>query len=245
MDLFADGMECLTSPSSPCKAGETTFDLASEFPCTAGGTTFDLASEVKESTTKPLGKPLLYNVHSTLQTIPNEYVKTLAKAQAIPLALLLFNLDGNMNVGMILRTAVVFGCSTVYLVGKKRYDPRSTVGAKNYVTIHHIPSIDDPTTFFASHWLQPILLEQGGAPIESFSFAAQIKEATTKLPCIVLGCESTGIPKSWIDAKLGPIISISQMGVLRSLNVSIAASIILYEYIKQWRSATAAKLHLM
>ncbi len=216
---------------------------------------FALASEVKmpasayrDPTTKPFcstGKPLLYNVHSLLQPIPNDHVKQLAKAQAIPLAVLLFNLDGNMNVGMILRTAVVLGCSTIYLVGKKRYDPRSTVGAKNYITIHHIPSIDDPVTFFDSNKLQPILLEQGGEPLETFSFAPYIKTATTKMPTIVLGCESTGIPADWLAAKLGPTISISQMGVLRSLNVSIAASIFLYEYVKQWRSYSSAKLSLL
>jgi tRNA G18 (ribose-2'-O)-methylase SpoU len=221
---------------------------------------FMLACEVKQSsvenscpetkylrdpTTKPMGKPLLYNVHSTLQTIPNHHVKEFAKAQAIPLALLLFNLDGNMNVGMILRTAVVFGCSTVYLVGKKRYDPRSTVGAKNYITIHYVPSIDDPITFFDTKNLQPILLEQGGEPLETFSFAPYIKESTTKLPTIVLGCESKGIPSEWLSANLGPTISISQMGVLRSLNVSIAGSVILYEYMKQWREYSMAKLHLL
>lgn len=191
------------------------------------------------------GRPLLYNVHTTLQSIPNDHVKQLAKAQAIPLALLLFNLDGNMNVGMILRTAVVLGVSQVYIVGRKRYDARSTVGANHYLDLHFLKSIEDPLTFFKEKNLQPILLEQGGVPLETFSFTPYIKEATIKMPCIVLGCESTGIPKSWLDAKLGPIISISQMGVLRSLNVGIATSMILYEYMKQWRTATAAKLHIL
>lgn len=191
------------------------------------------------------GKPLLYNVHTILQEVPNENVKQLAKAQAIPLALLLFNLDGNMNVGMILRTAVVFGITKVYIVGRKRYDARSTVGAKHYLDLHFVPTIDDPVTFFHEHNLQPIMLEQGGEPLETFSFGSYIKNATTKMPCIVLGCESKGIPTSWLTSKLGPTISISQMGVLRSLNVSIAASIVLYEYMKQWREVTAAKLHLL
>jgi tRNA G18 (ribose-2'-O)-methylase SpoU len=219
--------------------------LASEVMAPKIKPTGDVSAYTNASPLCGLGKPLLYNVHSTLQPIPNDHVKQIAKAQAIPLSLLLFNLDGNMNVGMILRTAVVFGCSTVYLVGKKRYDPRSTVGAKNYITIHHVPCIDEPKKFFEENNLQPMLLEQGGHALETFSFAPYIKEATEKLPCIVLGCESTGIPKSWLDAKLGPVISISQMGVLRSLNVSIAASIFLYEYVKQWREHSAAKLHLL
>jgi tRNA G18 (ribose-2'-O)-methylase SpoU len=50
---------------------------------------------------------------------------------------------------------------------------------------------------------------------------------------ILLGTEGTGIPKEWLD--VGECISISQLGVIRSLNVSVCASMVIYEYTKQWR----------
>jgi tRNA (guanosine-2'-O-)-methyltransferase len=53
-----------------------------------------------------------------------------------------------------------------------------------------------------------------------------------------MGSESHGIPKDMLDAmKDVPRVSISQYGMIRSLNVSIAASIVLYEYLKQWRQS--------
>jgi tRNA G18 (ribose-2'-O)-methylase SpoU len=36
-----------------------------------------------------------------------------------------------------------------------------------------------------------------------------------------------------------PIVSISQYGVMRSLNVSVATGIVLYEYARQWRKSAS------
>jgi tRNA G18 (ribose-2'-O)-methylase SpoU len=97
----------------------------------------------------------------------------------------------------------------------------------------------DPS-FFASQGLIPIFVEQGGHALEDFSFKPFLPgriPATGKI-CFVVGSESFGLPKSLLKALPdAPIVSISQYGVLRSLNVSIAASIVLYEFSKQWRAS--------
>jgi tRNA G18 (ribose-2'-O)-methylase SpoU len=55
--------------------------------------------------------------------------------------------------------------------------------------------------------------------------------------CFVLGSESEGINPEWLrQMREVPRITIAQYGMIRSLNVSIAASITLYEYLKQWRA---------
>ena len=51
-----------------------------------------------------------------------------------------------------------------------------------------------------------------------------------------MGSESHGIPAETLkNLAAAPRVSISQYGMVRSLNVSIAASIVLYEYLRQWR----------
>jgi tRNA G18 (ribose-2'-O)-methylase SpoU len=51
-----------------------------------------------------------------------------------------------------------------------------------------------------------------------------------------MGSESHGIPEDFIKSmKSTPRLTISQYGILRSMNVSIAASIVMYEFLKQWR----------
>jgi tRNA G18 (ribose-2'-O)-methylase SpoU len=178
---------------------------------------------------------LLYNVHTPFQHLPTETCRVAASKLALPVGLLLLNLDGNMNIGMSIRTAAVLGCSDVWVVGKRAYDRRSEVGARNYINVHRIKEIENPNAFFEAIGWQPMLVEQGGAPVEDYKFPLT---PSAKPIVFIMGSESHGIPQSWLTAlSAAPRLSISQYGLVRSLNVSAAASIILYEYTRQWRKA--------
>ena len=180
---------------------------------------------------------LKYNVHTPLQALSVEKLKKISASSALPVGLMLFNLNGDMNIGMSIRTAVILGCSDVYVVGRKKYDRRPEVGARNYISLHRLPEISPQ--FFQENRLLPIFVEQGGDPLESFSFKPYLpgRMAEGWKVVLVVGSESHGLPKSLLQALDAPVISISQYGVMRSLNVAIAASIVLYEYSRQWRQS--------
>jgi tRNA G18 (ribose-2'-O)-methylase SpoU len=148
---------------------------------------------------------------------------------------MLLNLDGNMNIAMSIRTAAVLGCSDVWVVGQRKYDARPEVGSKNYIKVHKLRSLgSSASVFFEERGVQPILIEQGGTPIEEMNFKPLQRRG--KPVCFVMGSESHGIPDEFAGAlAAAPRITISQYGLVRSLNVSIAASIVMYEYLKQWR----------
>lgn len=176
-----------------------------------------------------------YNVHTVFQDKPKERLGAIAKGLALPVHLMLFNLDGNMNIAMSIRTAAVLGCSDVWIVGRRKYDARPEVGSKHYINVHKLESLgDNPAAFFERLGVQPILIEQGGTPIEEMRFKRFMKGPV----CFIMGSESHGIPRDFAAALAGaPRITISQYGMVRSLNVSIAASIVMYEFLKQWRAA--------
>ena len=182
---------------------------------------------------------LKYNVHTPLQNLPVEKLQRISQATALPVTLMLYNLNGDMNVGMSIRTAVILGCSDVYIIGRKKYDRRSEVGAKNYIHVHRYPTIEP--TFFQENKLLPIFIEQGGSALEDFSFKpylpAKLEDGWKVV--FVMGSESLGLPSCLLKSLQAPILSISQYGIMRSLNVSIAASIVLYEYAKQWRASVS------
>jgi tRNA G18 (ribose-2'-O)-methylase SpoU len=183
---------------------------------------------------------LKYNVHGPFQNMTTERVHQIAVATALPVTLMLFNVNGDLNIGMSIRTAAILGCSDVYVVGRRKYDRRSEVGAKNYIAIHRLPMVD--AAFFKENRLCPVLIEQGGTMLESFSFKSLLPgrlEPGYRVVFIV-GSEADGLPVDFMKS-LGPCpkISISQYGVMRSFNVSIAASIVLYEYSRQWRASVA------
>jgi tRNA G18 (ribose-2'-O)-methylase SpoU len=200
-----------------------------------------MSSSSEEWDESRLKEPTLlkYNVHTPLQQLPVDSIQSLSKGLALPVCLMLYNLHGDMNIAMSIRTAVILGCSDVWVVGRRRYDRRPEVGARNYIQVHRLKEL--PQNFFEENKLLPIFLEQGGTPIEDFSFKpyfpGRIQEGWKVV--FLVGSESFGIPTELIKSLNAPCLTISQYGVLRSLNVAIASSIILYEYTRQWKKSIA------
>lgn len=159
-----------------------------------------------------------------------------------PYAICLINTTGSLNVGVALRSAVLFGASRFYIVGKRRYDKRSTVGAQNYIDLKRVDAITDEGVIDSPLILEtiqddgyiPILLETGERDISNIFFDQEkIK------PCFVFGEEKAGIPQDMLNAIPSTHrFSIPTYGVLRSLNVSVAASIVMHEFSKMYSGVT-------
>lgn len=174
-----------------------------------------------------------YNVYKIIKKQPLEKLQSISKKLALPVHLMLMNLDGNANIAMSIRTATVLGCSDVWIVGKMKYDQRAAVGAKNFINIHKLDSLKNPMDFFKEKGIQPFIVEQGGQPLEDYSFKAFIGKPV----CFILGAEKGGFKKEFLDEMCdAPKLTISQYGVMKCLNVSISASIVMYEFMKQWRN---------
>lgn len=190
---------------------------------------------------KPV-KIIKYNVHTPFQGLHVESLKKLSEGLALPFAFMAYNLHGDINIGMMIRTAVILGASDFYLIGKRKYDKRTDVGSRNYIRLQRFKTADK--AFFEENKLLPIALEQGGKPLEEFSFKQYLPDSLPEgwKVCFIAGSESYGIPTSFLKEIGAPILSIAQYGVIRSLNVSIASGILMYEYMKQWRASVKARL---
>jgi tRNA G18 (ribose-2'-O)-methylase SpoU len=179
-----------------------------------------------------------YNVLDKFKDNTVEQNRAICEQSSLPFGVGIYNVLGDLNVGIMIRTASLVGARKIALFGRKKYDQRSTVGAENYIDIEHFV-VDDTVSSFrdALIWSRyyPIYVELGGHPIcpDLWDWIAPYRsEEDWKLPMFVFGSESDGFGKdltSWINF-YGPVISIPQRGVLRSFNVSSAMSIITYEY---------------
>jgi len=178
-----------------------------------------------------------YNVHDLFQRMDNDKVKDISTKLSLPAALILFNVDGGINISMSIRSAAVFGFSDVYIVGKRKRDKRGDVGACNYIKVHQVHSINDD--FFKENNLMPIVVEQNGSPLEEFNFTPYFpKSMCGHKVAFIVGSEQEGV-----NIKLNaPMITISQYGVMRSFNVAMASSIVIYEYTRQWRKKVLKQL---
>jgi tRNA G18 (ribose-2'-O)-methylase SpoU len=154
-----------------------------------------------------------------------------------------FNLDGDKNTGTIIRSASSLGCSEVYIFGNHKYDRRSAVGTQHHSTVHCVmkdtsESNDEAfTRVMKDNNYVPIFLEQGGEDLMSFNWKKSLIQAEASMDspkiCIVVGNESYGIPRSILAKHKqipgSAIVSIPMLGLVRSLNVSVAAGMAMYD----------------
>jgi tRNA G18 (ribose-2'-O)-methylase SpoU len=173
-----------------------------------------------------------WNVRDDLKGLSVEEIRK--KQPRLGFAVGLVTIDGGLNIGSMIRTATIFGANKVFTIGpSKRYDKRSTVGAHNYIDIEHIECEPDDVeairkVILFTNYYVPICIEQtpDSMPIHSSAFRS------VRNPCFLFGSEGKGLPQSLIDPHLSA--EIPQPGVMRSLNVSAAAAIAIYEWSK-WR----------
>ncbi|HLO35457.1 MAG TPA: RNA methyltransferase [Candidatus Deferrimicrobium sp.] len=146
-----------------------------------------------------------------------------------PLVVVLEGVEKPGNLGAVLRTADGAGAHAV-IVADPRTDPfnpnaiRASLG-----TIFALPVVA-ATTAETVAWLA----ERGILPMATIVGAAAAWTAVdlTGPVAIVLGSEADGLTAAWRNPAVTPI-SIPMHGVADSLNVSIAAAVILYEAVRQ------------
>jgi tRNA G18 (ribose-2'-O)-methylase SpoU len=157
------------------------------------------------------------------------------------------NITGELNIGMMIRSACLLGAENFYIFGRKKFDKRSTVGAEKYINIVQY-TFDDPI-HADEHILNQLKLlkhpiiacEHGGAELGTIDAINVYNSVRGLHPMFLFGSESHGIPQIILDRMDHTgypdyefsRISIPQRGVLRSYNVSAAMNIICWDYIKE------------
>ncbi len=140
--------------------------------------------------------------------------------------IVLDHLKPTFNVGKIFRSAETFGCQEVHLVGIEFFDPAPSMGAFKWVPAQFHSRFMTCYAQLLGRGYTPFILEPGqGEPVMD----ADLPEKSA----FVFGHEEYGIS---FEPDLYPEIrrlTIPQYGRSQSLTVSVAASIILYEYTRQ------------
>ena len=132
--------------------------------------------------------------------------------------------DFNKSVGV--RNHNAFAGKDVWFVGRKQWDKRGAVGTYHYEDIHYADCWD---TFLLHKPDGPIIcVENVGGPQQVYLGSFDIP----KNAVFVYGEEKAGIPQEVLDSA-DCTLSIPQFGSVRSLNVSVASGIIMYEYRRQ------------
>jgi tRNA(Leu) C34 or U34 (ribose-2'-O)-methylase TrmL len=188
-----------------------------------------------------------YNVRAEYQCLTAAEIQDVYKGKSNEVTLGIINIQLGTNVGLIVRTASLFGIGKIVLFGRKRFDKRSSVGAYHYVPIsthsasigHHdgiqldIPKVIEAIKLYQdTHTL--VFLEQTPTSISLVRLNETLADLKSdKPPMFIAGTESTGIPQEILDLfPAVPRIVIPQTAVGRSHNVGVSISMVLWEYFR-------------
>lgn len=141
--------------------------------------------------------------------------------------IILDNLKPSFNIGKIFRSADAFGARAIYLIGIDYFHTKSAKGAFKWVPAFFCSSFDECYRRLTEENYTLHILEPGAD-------TALGKLELSKKSGFVFGHEEHGIS---FDRSLYPQIStmtIPQFGRVESLNVSVAASVVMYEYVRQF-----------
>ena len=130
------------------------------------------------------------------------------------------------NIGKIFRSADAMGASEIHLVGIDFFDPAPAMGSFKWV----------PARFHEQFSQSHADLNRRGYTVYALDPSASRSIAQVSFPdksAFVFGHEEFGL--SFDPAEFPDIqpLSIPQFGKVQSLNVSVAASIVMYEYVRQ------------
>jgi len=183
-----------------------------------------------------------WNVHDELKGLTLEQLQEVQSKESFPFAVCVLNLTGDLNTGMIARTACIHGAEEFIIFGRRKYDKRSTVGAQNYMKVTRIEGFKQWSKFnlcadkfnkaMDDLGYYPVAVEQDGARLDLLNAGEWTEilahQAPYKKPCLVFGNENQGIPEDILNECIYTL-SLPQRGVLRSMNVSAAAAIAIYQ----------------
>ena len=149
----------------------------------------------------------------------------LAKPGPHEMIIVLDNLKAGFNVPKIFRSAESFGAHEIHLINIPPFDPAPAKGGFRKVPAHFHHRFADCYRELEGRGYHFFTLEPG---CTSRLDQAELPEKSA----FVMGHEELGISFDTGDFEID-CLTIRQFGDTQSLNVSIAASIVMYEYVRQ------------
>ncbi len=154
-------------------------------------------------------------------------------SQKLPLAIVLDNVRSLHNVGSVFRTSDAFRVESIMLCGITATPPsteihKTALGAEDVVEWHYFESSLDAVEALRREGYRVFSIEQCQGSIALQDFATVPGERYA----VVLGNEVKGVQQAVVDASDGAI-EIPQFGTKHSLNVSVTAGMVIWEFAKK------------
>jgi len=154
------------------------------------------------------------------------------QAEKLPLVVVLDNVRSLHNVGTAFRTSDAYLAEAVYLCGITSTPPhaeihKSALGAEFSVEWKYFEQTLDAVTQLKAEGYTVFAIEQA----EGSTMLTDLELDAEKKYAVILGNEVKGVQQEVVDASDG-CIELPQFGTKHSLNVSVTAGIVIWEFFR-------------
>ncbi|MGC9151727.1 MAG: RNA methyltransferase [Microbacter sp.] len=154
------------------------------------------------------------------------------EAAKLPLVIVLDNVRSLHNVGSVFRTSDAYLIQAVYLCGITAQPPhpeihKSALGAEFSVAWRYVARTEEAVTALQKEGFNVFAVEQA----EGSTMLHQLHLEKGKKYAVIFGHEVKGVQQNVVDLCQG-CIELPQYGTKHSLNVSVTAGIVIWEFFK-------------
>ncbi|MEO7800765.1 MAG: RNA methyltransferase [Ginsengibacter sp.] len=159
-------------------------------------------------------------------------VSEFKQSEKFPIIVVLENIRSMHNVGSVFRTADAFLIEAIYICGYTAQPPRKEIdktalGATDTVCWKYFPTSLEAITDLRKKKYKVFAIEQADKSIA----LQKLEDFENRGQALIFGNEVSGVEHSTIMQCDG-CIEIPQLGMKHSLNISVAAGIVLWELIR-------------
>lgn len=161
------------------------------------------------------------NVVDSLKGASTDWIKLEQQLNTIPLEIAMTFVGNDYNVGSVMRSAVAFGLRRfVRISDRRKWNRPTSMGTYHYIDSDWFSSVPE---FLAANDSRLVLAETCDDAVDLCDYVWKPNSI------IVMGSESHGLDFNDFANIDYDVVRIPMAGVVRSLNVSCAATTIMYE----------------
>ncbi|HEY0965073.1 MAG TPA: TrmH family RNA methyltransferase [Candidatus Saccharimonadales bacterium] len=145
--------------------------------------------------------------------------------RGVELEIAIENLERDFNMGTIVRSANAFGVRHVHVIGRRQWNKRGAMATDKYLHVHYHQSVEGFAKEAVDRKRTIIAVDNVPGSVEL------AKNTLPKNAVLVFGAEGSGLSADLL-AHADRVVAIEQIGSTRSINVGVAAGIVMYEWLR-------------
>ena len=167
-----------------------------------------------------------------MEELERKSVEEFKQSYKMPVIVILENIRSAYNIGSVFRTADAFLLEGIYICGYSAYPPhkeikKTALGAEESVHWKHFKTTKEAVEEVKGKGYKVYAVEQAENSLKLHEF-----DLSNEKIAFIFGNEVTGVEQSTIELSDG-CIEIPQLGMKHSLNIAVAAGVVLWEMVRR------------